>query len=80
MKKLSVVVSLLLVLSVSSCKCSAEKAAVSRLEDQQEKIFAKYTIYVAKDANLDAKAKDDELKLLQSLRDITTSLKKSMGE
>lgn len=69
-----------LVLALSSCKCTAEKAAVDRLQDQQEKIFSKYTMYVAKDEKLDAKAKDDELKLLQSLRDIVLALKRSLGD
>lgn len=80
MKSKIVLVVVLLVLSLASCKCAAEKAAVSRLEDQQEKLFVKYTIYVAKDEKLDARAKDDELKLLQSLRDITSSLKRSLGD
>ena len=80
MKRKIISVAVVLVLSLASCKCSAEKAAVTRLEDQHEKLFVKYTIYVAKDPNLDAKAKDDELKLLQSLRDITSSLKRSLGD
>ncbi len=80
MKKRIVAVAVLLVVSLASCKCAAEKAAVSRLEEQQEKIFTKYTIYVAKDDKLNASAKDDELKLMQSLRDITSSLKRSLGD
>ena len=80
MRKKIAVVAVLIALSLASCKCVAEKAAVSRLEDQQEKLFVKYTIYVAKDPNLDQKAKDDEVKLLQSLRDITSSLKRSLGD
>jgi hypothetical protein len=80
MKKKIALVAVILVLSLASCKCTAEKAAVARLEDQQEKLFTKYTIYVAKDDKLDAKAKDDEVKLIQSLRDITSSLKRSLGD
>ena len=80
-KRLSLaILSIVLVLSLASCKCTAEKAAVDRLGEQQEKVFTRYSIYVAKDNNLDAKAKDDELKLLQSLRDIVAALKRSMGE
>ena len=71
---------LVLVVLLSSCKCTAEKAAVSRLEDQQEKIFVKYTAYVQADAKLSAPAKDDEFKLLQSLRDIVLALKRSLGD
>lgn len=81
MKKKLVVVAALIVLSLSSCKCSAEKAALDRLQDQQEKLFVKYTVYVNADPKLKTQAdKDDELKLLQSLRDITTSLRKSLGD
>ena len=80
MKKKVALLAIALALSISSCKCTAEKAAVSRLGEQQEKIFVKYTAYVNLDPKLDAKAKDDEQKLLQSLRDITSSLKKSLGE
>ncbi len=80
MKKKVALVALVLVLSLASCKCAAEKAAVTRLEDQHEKLFQKYTVYVAQDPKLDARAKDDELKLLQSLRDITSSLKRSLGD
>ena len=80
MKRKIVVVAALLVLSLASCKCSAERAAVSRLEDQHEKLFTKYTAYVAADPKLDADAKDDERKLLQSLRDIVSSLKRSLGD
>ena len=72
--------SLALVLSLASCKCNAEKAAVDRLGDQQEKVFTKYETYVNADQKLDAKAKDDERKLLQSLRDIVLALKRSMGD
>jgi hypothetical protein len=72
--------SLALVLSLASCKCSAEKAAVDRLGDQQEKVFEKYTRYVNADPKLDAKAKDDEQKFLQSIRDIVLALKRSMGD
>lgn len=80
MRNKIVVVAVVLVLSLASCKCTAERAAVARLEDQQEKIFTKYSVYVAADAKLDAAAKNDELKLLQSLRDITSSLKRSLGD
>lgn len=74
------ILSAVIVLTLSACQCSAERGAVTRLQDQHEKLFVKYTAYVAQDPKLDAKAKDDELKLLQSLRDITSSLKRSLGD
>lgn len=80
MKTRIIVVAVALVLSLASCKCTAEKAAVDRLQDQQEKLFVKYTAYVNADPKLNAAAKDDEIKLLRSLRDVTSSLKKSLGE
>ena len=78
MKKIWFVVLLLPVLFLSACSCSAERAAVQRLEGQHEKLFVKYSAYVAQDAKLDSAAKDDELKLLQSIRDITGALRKSL--
>lgn len=79
-KKLFIVISVLLISTVS-CKCSAERGAVSRLQDQHEKLFVKYAAYVEADPKLKTRAdKDDELKLLQSLRDITSSLKRSLGD
>lgn len=80
MRKKIIAVSVLIVLSLASCKCSAERAAVTRLEDQHEKLFTKYSAYVNADPKLDAAAKDDEQKLLKTLRDITSSLKRSLGD
>lgn len=80
MKTRIIAVAVVVLLSLSSCKCAAEKQGVSRLESQQEKLFQKYAAYVAKDDKLDAAAKDDEMKMVQSLRDITSSLKKSLGD
>lgn len=75
------IVSVVIVLTLSACACTAEKGAVSRLQDQHEKLFVKYAAYVEADPKLKTRAdKDDELKLLQSLRDITTSLRKSLGD
>lgn len=78
MRKL--VVSLMAVLAVSmtaSCACKAEVAAVDRLGEQQEKLWVKYSAYVAADPKLDAKAKDDEMKLIDSLRRLLKTLRES---
>ena len=72
--------SAVLVLSLASCKCTAEKEAIDRLGSQQDKVFAKYEAYVTADPKLDVKEKDDERKLLQSIRDIVLALKRSMGD
>jgi len=84
-----VLVVALLVLSLSACKCTAEKGAVTRLEGQHEKIKAKYLKYVDADPTIGGpnateeqrkKAREDERLLFQSLKDITDSLKKSLGD
>ena len=80
MRKFALGIVLILVVLSASCSCAAEKGATSRLESQQEKIFTKYMIYVGQDPKLDPAAKNDELKLLQSLRDIVAALKRSLGE
>ena len=63
---------------VAACTCKAEIAAVDRLGEQQEKLFKKYSVYVAADPKLDAKAKDDEMKLLESLRRLLASVRGSL--
>lgn len=81
-RKLSLaLLSAVLCAGLLSCTCSAEKAAVSRLQEQHEKLFTKYAAYVMADPKLKTQAdKDDELKLLQSLRDIVLALKRSLGD
>lgn len=69
-----------LLVFISACACPAERAAVERLEEQHEKLFSKYMVYVRADTKLDSKSKDDEEKLLKSLRDITEALKKALKE
>lgn len=64
----------------AACSCPAERKAVDRLDEQQEKLFKKYEAYVSVDPKLDAGAKNDEMGLIRSLRDMMTSLKKSMGD
>jgi hypothetical protein len=80
MRKFALGIFLVLIVLSASCSCAAEKGATSRLESQQEKVFTKYMAYVSQDPKLDAAAKADETKLLQSLRDIVAALKRSLGE
>lgn len=84
-----VLVVALLTLALSACTCVAEKGAVSRLEAQHAKLAAKYLKYVDADPAIGGpnatddqrkKARDDERLLIQSINDITTSLKKSLGD
>jgi hypothetical protein len=79
MKKLTVaLLSCVLALSLSGCKCSVEKAAVSQVEGSHKLISAKLLEYVSKDAALDAKAKDDWKKLVESDQRNIDALKKAM--
>ena len=81
MKKLAVsLMAILVALTMVACACKAEIAAVDRLGEQQEKLWTKYAFYVAADPKLDAAAKNDELKLIDSLRHLHASVRKSLGD
>jgi hypothetical protein len=90
MKRFTLVVLVaVLTLALGACTCTAEKGAVSRLEQQQDKLASKYLKYVDADPAIGGpnateeqrkKAREDERLLIQSLKDITTSLKKSLGD
>lgn len=80
MRKLAALGMSVLVMLCCACSCPAERKAVDRLGDQQEKLFKKYEAYVASDAKLDSAAKNDEMGLIRSLRDMMESLKKAMGD
>lgn len=67
-----------LLFSLGSCKCSVEKAAVSQVESSHKLIATKLLDYVNKDASLDAKAKDDWKKLVESDQRNIDALKKAM--
>jgi len=80
MRKLASIGVALVVLLCSACTCTAERKAVDRLGEQQEKLWTKYAFYVASDPRLDEAAKNDELKLLDSLRSLLASLRESLGD
>lgn len=71
-------VSVVLVFSLASCKCSVEKTAVTQVENSHKLISVKLLKYVDADASLDAKAKDDWHKLVESDQRNIDSLKKAM--
>ena len=79
MKRIVVALVAVALVAVAGC-CSAEKQAVSRLEAQQEKIFTRYLIYVGRDAGLGQAEKDDVFKHVESVRDLTRALKKSLED
>ncbi len=81
MRKLVVsLMACLVVATMAACACKAEIAAVDRLGDQQEKLFKKYSAYVAADTKLTAEAKDDEMKLLESIRHLFRDVRKGLGD
>ncbi len=80
MRKLAILVVASLGLALAACGCPAEKKAIVRLGDQQEKLFKKYEAYVASDPKLDAAGKNDEMALIRSLRDMMASIKNSLGD
>ena len=80
MRKLAALGTSILIMLCCACSCPAERKAVDRLDEQQEKLFKKYEAYVASDPKLDAAAKNDEISLIRSLRDMMASLKKAMGD
>jgi len=63
----------ILVLTLSAC-CAVEKQAVDNLGKTQDIINAEYLKYVAADPKLDAKAKDDRVKLVKSENDLRAGL------
>jgi hypothetical protein len=94
-KKLAIaLLSCVLVLSLSSCKCSVEKQAVTQVENTHKKIAAKLLKYVDADEGIagpknagesDAayaerkkKARDDWHKLVESDQRNIDALKKAM--
>ena len=79
MKK--VVLALVLALAaLQGCKCSAERAAVVQVQNSHEIVSKKLLEYVDKDASLNAAAKDDWKKLVESDRRNLESLKKALGD
>ena len=79
MKKLALAIVLALA-ALQGCKCAAEKAAVVQVQNSHELVSKKLLEYVDKDASLNAAAKDDWKKLVESDRRNLESLKKALGD
>lgn len=79
MRKFSIaILSCFLIFSLSSCKCSVEKQAVTQVENSHKLIAAKLLKYVEADASLDKKAKEDWVKLIESDQRNIDALKKAL--
>lgn len=79
MRKLSIgILSLVLAFSLSACTCTVEKQAVTQVENSHKLISTQLLKYVEADPKLDAKAKDDWKKLVESDQRNIDALKKAM--
>lgn len=79
MKRLALaLISCALILALSGCKCSVEKQAVSQVDASHAIIATQLLKYVDADAKLDAAAKADWRKLVESDKRNIDALKKSM--
>lgn len=71
------IISVVLVVSLSSCKSTVDKQAINQVDSSHKLIAAKLLKYVDADASLDAKAKDDWHKLIDSDQRNIDALKKA---
>lgn len=79
MKKISIAfLSLTLALGLSACKCGVEKQAISEMETSHEIVSKELLKYVGKDPSLNAAAKDDWKKLVESDKRNMEKLKKAV--
>lgn len=78
MKKLAIGLILVATLGLSSCKCGAERKGVEAVEATGVKINAKLLGYVEADTTLDAAAKDDWKKMVESWQRLIDALKNSL--
>lgn len=79
MRKIALLSAALFALACGAC-CSAEKNAVSNIERTHEMILPKYVAYVDGDPALSAEQKDDQKKLVDSLKRLTEALRNSLEE
>ena len=77
MKKLTLALFSVAILSLASCSCSHLQPAVAQVDNSHKLIATKLLQYVDKDASLDAKAKDDWKKLVESDQRNIDALKKA---
>lgn len=77
MRKVLAVLVLTFGLFVSGC-CAVPQKLAKDIEDTNAMILPKYLKYVEADATIDAGKKDDEKKLVESLRRVVEALKKQV--
>jgi len=77
MRKVMCVVVAVVAVFASGC-CAVPQKLVNDIEDTHAKILPKYLKYVDADASLDAATKDDEKKLIESLKRVVEALKKQV--
>lgn len=77
MRKSLISLGLILVMCMSACKCTVERAAVDEVDRSHSMIATQLMKYVDKDASLDAKAKADWKGLVESDKRNIEKLKKA---
>jgi hypothetical protein len=80
MRTLSLAFALLAVLACGACKCTAEKAAVSRIQATHEKVAKKLLDYVDKDPALKPEDKKDWRLLVESDQRNVEALRKALED
>lgn len=80
MRKLALGVVLIAAATLASCKCTAEKGAVSNVQKTHDIIAKKFLAYVEKDATLTDADKKDWRELVASDQRNIDALKKSLGD
>ncbi len=79
-RKLAFAVLLLAVAMTASCKCAAEKGAVSNVQKTHDIIAKKFLKYVDADASLSDADKKDWRALVESDQRNIDALRKSLGD
>jgi hypothetical protein len=79
-RKLSLALALLAALACGACKCTAEKAAVSRIQATHEKVAKKLLDYVDKDPALKPEDKKDWRLLVESDQRNVEALRKALED
>lgn len=65
---------------IAGCACTVERGAAKNVEDTQSLILPEYLKYVESDAALTAAQRDDRKKAVESLKKLTSQLRKNLGD
>jgi outer membrane PBP1 activator LpoA protein len=79
-RKLAISALVLLAVSLTACKCAAEKGAVANVQKSHDLVSKKFLSYVDKDASLSDADKKDWRALVESDQRNIDALRKSLGD